>query len=162
MASELACPKCQSENTKKMSQIIRFGTRETEVQIGMKHGSVSETDPLAEELSKGLADAVDGKPGGSSEGTWYWFAVIISLISGFFTHFYLEKHIGVLSQVVGWVVGISLCLFLVVKINKGLKSKENIISFNHQKNWLDNGCVCQRCGERYIPGSSEQYNFKAY
>lgn len=108
MASELACPKCQSENTKKISQIIRFGTREREVQIGMRHGSVSEIDPLAEEFSIVLKDAVAGHPGGGDND--FVGILLLSVVSGAITFAYqLSKHN---HDAGGYGIMVGLCVFI--------------------------------------------------
>lgn len=163
MASEMSCPKCESESTQKISNIISSGTTNSESTSnvsGVAYGSgtsgylhgkqttytTSQTE-LAERFSKELHK---DSP---------WFGLISTLIAGISiaAGIYAWKYFH--SSTWGWSVGIGVFLGISFLMGNYKPSEASAAKAELLKRWQNEGCYCHRCSHSFIPGSNEVYSY---
>lgn len=159
MALVMSCPKCESENTQKISNIISSGTTNSESTSnvsgfsgsGYIHGkqttyTTSQTK-LAERFSKELHKESP------------WTALISTLIAGISiaAGIFAWKYFH--SSTWGWSVGIGLFLVICYFIGNYKPSEASAAKAELLKRWQNEGCYCNRCEHVFIPGSSEIYSY---
>lgn len=167
MASELACPKCQSEDTQKISVIIEHGTTEIETEtrstgvgfgsrgsVGFGVGKSSTSGVAQTTLAKKFSEELN-TPASILQGIIGAILLVASIyvgikVGGFFS-----------SSFIGWSSGIVLFLAAAYFASTTiLKPSDAAIALEKRKElWKESGCYCNRCGNPFIPGSNEVYNF---
>lgn len=177
MSSELACPKCQSENTQKISLIIEQGTIETEGQSNTFGSAIGSDGSYASgssrtiintssqsQIAKKLEAEIDEyrkKVGGSPIMGAYVLLLFIGI--PLFIYAGYKANSFFYSTWIGWAVGIALFITSTVLIdsldNKGwfAPDEKTKIWWDRLDRWGSNGCYCHRCGNKFIPGSDEPH-----
>lgn len=164
MASEMSCPKCDSENTQKISNIISCGTTNSESTSnvsGVAYGpggssghisgkqtayTTSKTE-LAERFSKEL----------HKDSPWTGLISIliagVSIAAGIYAWKYFH------SSTWGWSVGIGVFLGISFLMGNHKPSDASAAKAKLLQRWQDEGCYCHRCSHSFIPGSNETYTY---
>lgn len=177
MSSDMSCPKCQSENTQKISLIIEQGTVETEGQsntfgsaIGSdgSYASGSSTTTIntssQSQLAKKLETEIDEyrkKVGGSPIMGAYVLLTFIGVPAFIYAGYKAASFFH--ATWIGWCVGISLFIVGAVLIDtldkKGwfAPDEKTKVWWDRLDRWGEAGCYCHRCGNKFIPGSNEPH-----
>ncbi|EKD98646.1 MAG: hypothetical protein ACD_23C00326G0002 [uncultured bacterium] len=163
MASDLSCPKCESENTQKISIIIASGTtnRESTSNVsGVAYGSgvsgyISGKQTTYSSSQTELAEKFSNELHKDSP----WSGLIGTLMAGvsIAAGIYAWKYFH--SSTWGWSVGVGvffgICLLMAIyKPSEASAAKNELL-----RRWQDEGCYCHRCSHSFIPGSNEVYSY---
>lgn len=177
MPPDMSCPKCQSENTQKISLIIEQGTVETEGQSSTVGSAISSDGTyasgsarttintssqsvLAKKLETEINDyrqMVGGSPIMGAYVLLTFIGVPIFIYIGFKVSSFFY------SSWAGWGAGIALFIASSVLIDtldkKGwfAPDEKTKIWWDRLDRWGENGCYCHRCGNKFIPGSDEPH-----
>lgn len=166
MASELACPKCQSEDTQKISVIVEQGTTEIETETrgsavgfgsgaGVGFGKSSTSGVAQTTLAKKFSEELTS-PASIMQGIIGAILLVGSIYVGAKVGGYFH------SSFAGWTSGVLLFLsaayFTSVTILKPSAAAHELDM--RKQNWMKTGYYCNRCGNPFIPGSNEVYNFE--
>lgn len=169
MASAYACPKCQSEDVQKMSAIVSAGTStiDTEssssgVAIGyggasVGGGSTTTTGQSQTHLAKQFSEEVfkDEEGGKLLLGLGLIAAIFIGIWVSSSAH---SKFFGFICGAAIFGGAIAFSRFLDKTV---YKSDNEEISARQKKRpaWRESGYYCNRCTNKFIPGSNEEYIF---
>ena len=175
MASEYSCPKCQNEHVQKMSVIVSSGTTDIDtesissgVAIGIGGaavggGTTTTSGKAQTQLAKQFSEEIFkdeeksqllmglGGIVGLIVGGWFYFAGPIR-----------SPYIAlVVSAIVFFIVLIPFVILSNFLDKTVFKSHNEEIEARQKKKlmWREAGCYCNRCGNKFIPGSGEVYNF---
>lgn len=173
----MSCPKCQSENTQKISLIIEQGTIEMEGQaktygaaIGSdgSYASGSSTSTISSTSQSQVAKKLEteiseyqSKVGGSPVMGFHFLLFFVGLPLIIYIGFKAASFFN--STWAGWGIGISIFLGATTliqhldDIGKFAPDEKTKEWWNRLERWGKNGCYCHRCGNKFIPGSDEPH-----
>ena len=175
MASDYACPKCQNEHVQKISVIVSSGTTDITTQssssgvaIGVGGaavgGGTTTTSGTAQtQLAKQFSEEVFK----DEEVTHYiiGLGLIVSIVGGFVAGTSFNLHSYTVAIIIGCISCFAICTPFVLFSNfldKTIYKSDNEEIESRQKKrlmWREAGCYCNRCGNKFIPGSDEVYSF---
>lgn len=171
MATDFACPKCQSEHVQKISIIVEQGTTEinTEsssagVAVGFGGAAVgggktvtsgTAQSELAKKFSLELKDESDFS---LTNVVGFIVSAIAGVIVGGWIHGFWGWVVGILSFAIVFTPFIKFDEYLDKTIFK--KSNEEKTGRQQKKDlWKESGFYCNRCAAKFVPGTDEAYTF---
>lgn len=168
--SEFDCPRCGSNHTRKISNILVEGRTTSSMTgkttVASEYGGYLEGGVVLEgESMNGLANKfLQDRPGGSylSAAMIWVFFLLVAL-------FYFALSFIPMPKSGGFVLGLVL-FFTILIVSWAITSsmpmfKEEIEQTKANQaiyeSWMSTGFFCRRCANVFIPGSKDEYPYKS-
>lgn len=166
MATDFACPKCQSEHVQKISIIVEQGTTEINTEsssAGVAVGFGGAAVGGGKTVTSGTAQSQLAK---QFSEELYAESNILQGILGIIClaiSIYIGSSIGGFfhSSFMGWASGIITFIGLAYAgMTYLLKPSDEAVERQKKKDlWKESGFYCNRCAAKFVPGTDEAYTF---